>query len=106
MARNVTMEGSGALRDSRYLLHDRDTKYAASFLSIIDSAHVKTLRLPARSQNLNAYSERRVRSAKEECLSKLILFGERSLRRAMREYVATSALGIAKKSAARSIFPG
>jgi hypothetical protein len=23
---NVTMEGSGALRDSRYLLHDRDTK--------------------------------------------------------------------------------
>jgi putative transposase len=36
----------------------------------------------------NAYSERWVRSAKEECLSKLILFGERSLRRAMREYVA------------------
>jgi putative transposase len=27
-------------------------------------------------------------SAKEECLSKLILFGGRSLRRAMREYVA------------------
>jgi putative transposase len=49
---------------------------------------VKTLRLPARSPNLNAYSERWVRSAKEECLSKLILFGERSLRRAMREYVA------------------
>jgi hypothetical protein len=26
MARNVTMEGCGALRDCRYLLHDRDTK--------------------------------------------------------------------------------
>jgi putative transposase len=87
MARNVTMEGSGALRDSRYLLHDRDTKYA-SFLAIIESVHVKTLQLPARSRNLNAYSERWVRSAKEECLSKLILFGERSLRRAMSEYVA------------------
>ena len=48
---------------------------------------MKTLRLPARSPNLNAYSERWVRSAKEECLSKLILFGERSLRRAMSEYV-------------------
>ena len=36
----------------------------------------------------NAYSERWVRSVREECLSKLILFGERSLRRAMREYVA------------------
>ena len=87
MARNVTMEGCGALRDSRYLLHDRDTKYTASFLTIIKSGHVKTLRLPARSPNLNAYCERWVRSAKEECLSKLVLFGERSLRRAMREYV-------------------
>jgi putative transposase len=88
MARNVTMEGYGALGDSRYLLHDRDTKYTPSFLAIIESIHVKTLQLPARSPNLNAYSERWVRSAKEECLSKLILFGERSLRRAMREYVA------------------
>ena len=31
MARNVTMEGCGALRDCRYLLHDRDTKYTHSF---------------------------------------------------------------------------
>jgi putative transposase len=31
MARNVTMEGCGALRDCRYLLHDRDTKYTQSF---------------------------------------------------------------------------
>jgi len=86
--RPSTKEGIGALGDSRYLLHDRDTKYTASFLAIIEAVHVKTLRLPARSPNLNAYSERWIRSAKEECLSKLILFGERSLRRAMREYVA------------------
>jgi putative transposase len=88
MARNATMEGCGALGDRRYLIHDRDTKYTASFLAIIESVQVKALRLPARSPNLNAYSERWVRSAKEECLSKLILFGERSLRRVMREYVA------------------
>jgi hypothetical protein len=41
-----------------------------------------------RGPNLNAYSERSVRSVRVECLSKFILFGERSLRRAMREYVA------------------
>ena len=35
----------------------------------------------------NAYAERWVRSVKEECLSKVILFGERSLRRALNEYV-------------------
>ena len=88
MARNATMEGCGTLRDCRYLLHDRDTKYTQSFRAIIKSGQVKTLVLPAHSPNLNAYAERWVRSVKEECLSKLILFGERSLRRALSEYVA------------------
>jgi hypothetical protein len=43
--------------------------------------------LPARSPNLNAYAERWVRSVKEECLSKVVLFGEGSLRRALGEYI-------------------
>src|ERR1700687_6001590 len=87
IARNVTMEGCGALRDCRYLLHDQDTKYTQSFQAIIASGRVKPLVLPARSPNLNAYAERWVRSVKEECLSKVVLFGERSLRRALSEYV-------------------
>jgi hypothetical protein len=48
---------------------------------------VEPLALPACSPNLNAYAERWVRSIKEECLSKVILFGERSLRRALSNYV-------------------
>jgi putative transposase len=83
----MTMEGYGALRDCRYLLHDRDTKYTQSFQAIIASGGVEPLVLPARSPNLNAYAERWVRSVKEECLSKVMLFGERSLRRALSEYV-------------------
>jgi putative transposase len=86
MARNVTMEGYGALRDCRYLLHDRDAKYTQSVRAIIASGGVEPLVLPARSPNLNAYAERWVRSVKEECLCKVILFGERSLRRALSEY--------------------
>jgi hypothetical protein len=73
IARNVTMEGCGTLRDCRYLLHDRDTKYTQSFRAIIVSGRVEPLVLPARSPNLNAYAERWVRSVKEECLSKVIL---------------------------------
>ena len=87
IARNVTMEGCGALRDCRYLLHDRDTKYTRSFRAIVASGDIGPLALPARSPNLNAYAERWVRSVKEECLSKVILFGERSLRRALKNYV-------------------
>ena len=58
-----------------------------SFLAIIASGQVEPLALPACSPNLNAYAERWVRSVKEECLSKVILFGERSLRRALSDYV-------------------
>jgi Integrase core domain len=49
---------------------------------------VEPLALPVRSPNLNAYSERWVRSVKQECLSKVLLIGERSLRLALSEYVA------------------
>ena len=48
---------------------------------------MKCLALPARSPNLNSHAERWVRSIKEECLSRLILFGENSLRRVVSNYL-------------------
>jgi putative transposase len=88
IARNVTMDGWGILCGCRYLLHDRDTKYSAAFRAMIESAHIDALPLPARSPNLNAHAERWVRSVKAECLSKIIPFGERPLRRVMNDYLA------------------
>src|SRR5499433_2882471 len=81
------MEDEGFLIQKRYLLHDRDSKYCSSFREVIEAGGVKPLALPARSPNLNAYAERWVRSVKEECLTKKILLGERSLRQALDEYV-------------------
>ena len=86
MARNVTMEETGFLVGRRYLLHDRDSKYCTSFCELIEAERIKAIALPHRSPNLNAFAERWVRSVKEECLSKLILFGERSLKRALHHY--------------------
>ena len=77
----------GFLADSRYLLHDRDSKFCLSFRQLIEAGRVKTMALPARSPNLNAYAERWVRTVKQKCLSKLILFGERPLRRSLQQYV-------------------
>src|SRR5437667_3893972 len=86
-ARNMAMEEWGCLRGCRYLLHDRDAKFCRSFRELIKTGSVNPLRLPARSPNLNSYAERWVRSVKEECLSRLILFGESSLRRALQQYI-------------------
>ena len=63
------------------------TKYCQSFRKIIETGDVKTLPLPARSPNLNAFSERWVKSVKDDSLSKLILFGETSLRRTLHIYL-------------------
>jgi len=87
IARNITMDEWGFLESRRYLIHDRDTKFTDSFRAIVRTGHVEPLKLPARSPNLNAYAERWVRSVKEEALSKLIIFGEGSLRRVLREYL-------------------
>jgi hypothetical protein len=73
----------GHLNGCRYVLHDRDAKFCAEFRETLAVADMKCLRLPPRSPNLNAFAERWVRSVKEECLSHLILFGERSLRKAL-----------------------
>src|SRR5580698_8308097 len=88
MARTQTMEDTGFLNHRRYVLHDRDRKYCEGFREVIRAGGIEPIALPARSPNLNAYAERWVRSVKEECLSKLILFGEGSLRRALQQYVA------------------
>ena len=46
------------------------------------------MKLPPRSPNLNSYAERFVRTIKESCLERMILFGEDALRTAVREFVA------------------
>ena len=66
---------------------DRNAKFTAAFDAILSSAGVEPVTLPPHSPNLNAYAERWVRSVKEECLSKLILFGEASLRHPLSEFV-------------------
>ena len=86
IARNVTMADWGFLQPDQYLIHDRDSKFCLAFQGIIDAAGVTRMPLPPRSPNLHAYAERWVRSVKEECLSHLLLFGERSLRHALTHY--------------------
>jgi putative transposase len=88
VARNLTMEEWGLLKPGHYLIHDRDKKFCPAYNQLLDDASVKRLPLPPRSPNLNAIAERFVRSVKSEALSQFILFGEKSLRHILTEYVA------------------
>ena len=86
MARNISFADGGFLNGCRYLLHDRDTKFSATFSSILEAVGIRAVKLPTRSPNLNAHLERWHRSVREECLSKMILFGETSLRHVLANY--------------------
>ena len=61
-------------------------KQVARNVTMINAAGVKRVVLPPRSPNVNAYTERWIRSVKEECLARLILFGEKALQHALTEY--------------------
>ena len=88
MARNLTDAIDGFVRDTRFLIHDRDPLFSASFRATLGAVGVETVKLPARSPNLNAYAERFVRSIKSECLSRMIPLGENHLRVSIRAFVA------------------
>jgi transposase InsO family protein len=88
MARNISLAEEGFLIGCRYLLHDRDTKFCEAFTGILEAVGIKSVKLPPRSPNLNANLERWHRSVKAECLSKMILFCETSLRLVLSNYVS------------------
>jgi hypothetical protein len=87
MARNATGEVWGFLNQRRYALHDRDTKFCSLFRATLAAGGIEPIQLPVRCPNLNSHAERWVRSVRGECLSKLILFGEASLRRALTDFI-------------------
>ena len=77
----------GFLRNHKYLIHDRDPLFTKSMIEMLASAGTKSIKLPPRSPNLNAYAERFVRSIKHECLDRIIPIGEKHLWRAVDAYV-------------------
>jgi putative transposase len=88
MARNLTDAFDGFLIGKRYLIHDRDPLFTKAFLDTLGAAGVKSVRLPARSPNLNPFAERFVLSIKSECLNQLVLFSEGQLRRSVKTFAS------------------
>src|SRR5262245_41191122 len=58
------------------------------FQGVIEDAGVRIIRTPIQAPNANAYAERFVRSIREECLDRVILFGERRLRDVLEQFLA------------------
>jgi putative transposase len=87
-ARCLTGAVDGFLVGYRALICDRDKKSTDGFRRLLEGAGVRLVQTPIQAPNANAYAERFVRSIREECLDRLILFGERRLRHVVDQFVA------------------
>ena len=88
IARDLTDAFDGFLNGKRYILMDRDSKFCPAFKQILRDDGVNPVPLPPRSPNLNAQLERFHRSLKDECLSRMIFFGEKMLHTAVGQFLA------------------
>jgi putative transposase len=86
-ARNLMWELGDEESPMRFLIHDRDTKFTLSFNTVFVSESIEIIRTPYRAPKANAFAERWVRSAREECLDHLLIISKSHLRRVLTEYV-------------------
>lgn len=87
VARNFTSDIEEAGRRFRFLIRDRDTKFTSSFDEVFASIGVETIRTPVRSPKANAFAERWVRTAREECLDHLLVYSQRHVESVLTEYI-------------------
>jgi len=88
VVRNLTDAFDGFLLRAKYLIVDRDPLFTGEVRQMLAASGVKTVRLPARSPNLNSVADRFVGSIRRECLDHVIPLGAGHLRRVVHAYAS------------------
>jgi transposase InsO family protein len=83
-ARNLSF--TGLFERVRFLIHDRDSKFTASFDEVFRSEGIRVIHTPVQAPQANAYAERFVRTVRTECLDWLLIVGQRQLEHILRIY--------------------
>jgi putative transposase len=87
-ARQVAWNLEGRTPRLHFLIHDNDSKFTETFDTIFASEQLHVIHAPVRAPNANAVAERWVRTVRNECLDRLLIFTEAHLRRVLGEYIA------------------
>jgi Integrase core domain len=86
-ARNLFLASGGAPASSRYLIRDRDAKFAGAFDEVFRIEAIRIVRTPIRAPRANAHAERFVGTIRRGCLDWLLITNRRHLERVLRTYL-------------------
>ena len=86
-ARQLIWQFEEAETSFRCLIRDNDSKYTEAFDTVFESRGIRIIPTPIQAPNANAYSERWVRTVKEECLDHILIINEAHLRRILIEFI-------------------
>jgi putative transposase len=86
-ARNLVMTLAEREQPVRFLVRDRDSKFARGFDEVFRSEGMRVIRTPVRAPRAKAHAERWVGSLRRECLDRLLILGRHHLEQVVRAYI-------------------
>jgi transposase InsO family protein len=87
MPRNLVLDLQEARHTMRFLIRDRDTKFAAALDSVLRSEGIETVHTPVRAPRANASAGRWVETVRAEQLVHLLIFSHCQLEQVLSTYV-------------------
>jgi transposase InsO family protein len=87
-ARNLVTDLEDWTANFRFLIRDRAGQFTAAFDTVFADVGIQVVRIPPRCPQANAYAERFVRTVRAELSDRMLIFGQRHLRRVLAEYVS------------------
>ena len=85
-ARNLLMQLDDDRVRPRFLVRDRDSKFARDFDEVFRAEGIRVIKAPVRAPLARAHAERWVGSVRHECLDRLLIVGRRHLHHVLAIY--------------------